>query len=120
MKKVLKLVKSRKSSSASSSQRGQNRSPGKGSIGRSSLGGESASATSMIYESQRNKGLDGVSSQNRDSIASPSKSFTDRASVSHIPLSQVSKTPWIVASLQRLKLYGLSPICLFLVLTYLL
>ena len=94
MKKVLKLVKSRKSSSASSSQTGKNRSPGKGSIGQtsSSLGGESASANSMIYESQRNKGLDRASSQNRDSIASPSKSFSDRASVSHIPLTQVSRT----------------------------
>ena len=98
MKKVLKLVKSRKSSSASSTQRGQNRSPGKGSIGQtsSSLGGESASATSMIYESQRNKGLDGISSSgyNRESVTSPSKSFSDRASITHIPSSQVSKTPW--------------------------
>ena len=93
MKKVLKLVKSRKSSSASSTQRGQNRSPGKGSIGQtsSSLGGESASATSMIYESQRNKGLDGVPSQNRESVASPSKSFSDRVSITHIPSSQVGK-----------------------------
>ena len=92
MKKVLKLVKSRKSSSASSSHGGNNRSPGKGSLGQtsSSLGGESASATSVIYESQRRTGADGRSFQNQDNVASPSKSFNDGASISHIPVYQVS------------------------------
>ena len=76
MKKVFKLVKSRKSSSASSAKGTSNRSPGKGSLGQaSSIGGESASATSMIYESQRNKRTDEVSIHSRqDNVASPSRS----------------------------------------------
>ena len=77
MKKVLKLVKSRKSSSASSSKGGSLRSPGKGSIGQasSSIGGESASATSMIYESQRNRRPDEASiHSHHDNLASPSRS----------------------------------------------
>ena len=88
MKKVLKLVKSRKSSSASSTQGSKNKSPGKSSLGQgsSSLGGESASATSMIYESQRNRGVDGASSQGRDGIVSPVKSFSDQTST---PITRV-------------------------------
>ena len=77
MKKVFKLVKSRKSSSASSTKGSSNRSPGRGSLGQasSSIGGESASATSMIYESQRNKRTDEVSIHSRqDNVASPSRS----------------------------------------------
>ena len=86
MKKVLNLVKSRKSSSAGSTKRGKNKSPSKGSLGQaSSLGGESASATSMIYESQ----LGRSASQNRGDAVSPSKLSSDRASISQIPITQV-------------------------------
>ena len=77
MKKVLKLVKSRKSSTASSTKGSSLRSPSKGSLGQasSSIGGESASATSMIYESQRNKRADDVSTHSQDERQrSPSRS----------------------------------------------
>ena len=67
MKKVLKLVKSRKSSSAGSTK-GSLRSPSKGSVGQaSSIGGESASAASMIYESQRSRRPDETSMHSQSS-----------------------------------------------------
>lgn len=67
MKKVLKLVKSRKSSSAGSTK-GSLRSPSKGSDGQaSSIGGESASAASMIYESQRSRRPDETSIHSQSS-----------------------------------------------------
>ena len=67
MKKVLKLVKSRKSSSAGSTK-GSLRSPSEGSVGQaSSIGGESASAASMIYESQRSRRPDETSMHSQSS-----------------------------------------------------
>ena len=85
MKKVLNLMKSGKSSSAGITKRGKNKSPRKGSLGPSSLGGESASATSMIYESQ----LGRSASQNRGDNVSPAKLSSDRASISESPITQV-------------------------------
>ena len=88
----MKLVKSRKSSSGSSMQTSKNKSPGKGSLEQasSSLGGESASATSMIYESQKNKGFAGAPLHNRSDLAtSPSKSSRERDSYSLTPANQV-------------------------------
>ena len=94
MKKVLKLVKSRKSSTASSTKGSSLRSPSKGSIGQasSSIGGESASATSMIYESQRSKKADASSTHSIDDrVVSPSRSSKNQAQNNQTQNSTVSK-----------------------------
>ena len=87
MKKVLNLVKSRKSSSSSTTKRGRSKSPSKGSLGQasSSLGGESASATSMVYESQRGRN----NSQNAGDSVSPVELSSDRTTNPQSPNPQV-------------------------------
>ena len=90
MKKVLNLVKTRKSSSAGGGRKGQgNKSPSGGSLGQgsSSLGCESAS-TSMIYEAQPERS----SSQIQNDAVSPSKMSSGRASVSQSPITQVHQS----------------------------
>ena len=87
MKKVVNLVKKRKSLSAGGGRNGHgNNSPSRGSPGKgsSSLGCESAS-TSMIYEAQPGRS----SSQNRHDAASPSQTSSGRASVCQNPIAQV-------------------------------
>ena len=84
MKKVLKLVKSRSPSSSSAKKGFRSRSPSRGSLGQgsSSFGGESASATSMIYESQKNSkhGDTPHSKTNPELRASPTKSYSEKRS----------------------------------------
>ena len=84
MKKVLKLVKSRSPSSSSAKKGFRSRSPSRGSLGQgsSSFGGESASATSMIYESQKNSkhGDTPHSKTNPELPASPTKSSSEKRS----------------------------------------
>ena len=84
MKKVLKLVKSRSPSSSSAKKGFGSRSPSRGSLGQgsSSFGGESASATSMIYESQKNPRNGGTphSKTNPELPASPTKSSNEKRS----------------------------------------
>ena len=84
MKKVLKLVKSRSPSSSSAKKGVRSRSPSRGSLGQgsSSFGGESASATSMIYESQKNSkpGDTQHSKTNPELPVSPTKSSIEKRS----------------------------------------
>ena len=108
MKKVLKLVKSRKSSTASSTKGSSLRSPSKGSLGQasSSIGGESASATSMIYESQRNKRADEASTHSHeDRLRSPSGSTPNQGQDNQSQNTTVSETLLMAFSLNYSKNY---------------